>query len=209
MPPPQEGSPRRCQRRAPPSAGDASFVLACAARRARGRSTRTTRCSSTSPASPPCRRQVRPGQERARRHSRISCESGRRRRTPSSDELRDLWETDFVPTTGHLRSTDAVTADVVDEVERISTAASHGIKVTQINGTAGDVLDYEDHPATGSERHRRRRRQASRGLTLEGLSSATSSAPRGCTTPSCRWGAGSATGPATSISAGCTDRGTR
>jgi hypothetical protein len=85
-------------------------------------------------------------------------------------ELRDLWDTDFAPTTlavpPALRGTplfwEEVAAQLRSAVERIR-------PVLAINGSARDALTYADHPrgvsviAVGGDK-------LSRGLTLEGLS---------------------------------------
>jgi Z1 domain len=88
------------------------------------------------------------------------------------DELRALWENDFIPTT---RKVDEQLTD--EELRPLSwsaiakelVAAVKRIEVREINGSAKDALDYVDHPkglsviAVGGDK-------LSRGLTLEGLS---------------------------------------
>lgn len=89
------------------------------------------------------------------------------------DELRELWEQDFEPTTRVVRSRmpdePSITALAWGDVEPHLVAAVTRMQVKEINGTAKDVLDYYDNPeglsviAIGGDK-------LSRGLTLEGLS---------------------------------------
>lgn len=81
--------------------------------------------------------------------------------------LRSLWERDFVPTSTSM----GVTPTTWDDIEPHLVDVAGAITVRQINGSAGDVLDYDDHEkkktaltviAVGGEK-------LSRGLTLEGL----------------------------------------
>jgi hypothetical protein len=81
------------------------------------------------------------------------------------DELRELWERDFVSTSSEMGDSapdwDSVDAQLAD--------ASARVRVLEINGSAGEALEYIDHPdgvsviAVGGNK-------LSRGLTLEGLS---------------------------------------
>lgn len=94
------------------------------------------------------------------------------------DELRDLWERDFIPTTArvsaYLRSKglEEVTDLEWADVERELLVASAKIEVREINGTSADILDYE------TERNKKEGLSViaiggdklSRGLTLSGLS---------------------------------------
>lgn len=79
-------------------------------------------------------------------------------------ELKKLWQVDFVPTTQKMNNS----ADNWEDVEQELLAAVESIKIKTINGSAGDVLDYADHPnglnviAVGGNK-------LSRGLTLDGL----------------------------------------
>ena len=84
-------------------------------------------------------------------------------------ELKALWERDFVPTTREINLDDCPPVAWSDVVNHLETAA-YRIDVRTINGTAGDVLDYADQAqqalsviAIGGDK-------LSRGLTLEGLS---------------------------------------
>jgi hypothetical protein len=81
------------------------------------------------------------------------------------DELRGLWERDFIPTSKRMAEAppdwSAVDSELADAAARV--------RVLEINGSAGEVLEYIDHPdgvsviAVGGNK-------LSRGLTLEGLS---------------------------------------
>lgn len=84
------------------------------------------------------------------------------------DELRELWERDFIPTIAAFDDA-ALMAVRWDEVRREMNRAAARIEVMTINGTARDALTYFEHPkglsviAIGGDK-------LSRGLTLEGLS---------------------------------------
>ena len=98
-------------------------------------------------------------------------------RTPTiQDEFRTRWDDDLAPTNRRCRE---ILADGVPAVEKLppwakvealllESAAS--IKVRIINGTAGDILDYEEHRATGLNIIAVGGDKLARGLTLEGLS---------------------------------------
>ena len=84
------------------------------------------------------------------------------------DELRDLWERDFVPTSDRFHDPDLMPVTWTDVERELGTAAQK-IEVLTINGTARDALTYWEHRngfsviAIGGDK-------LSRGLTLEGLS---------------------------------------
>ena len=85
------------------------------------------------------------------------------------ERLQRKWEEDFVPTTKKMRSEFGVEALKWDEIARELPKAIAGIMpVKAVNGSANDILDYENHPSgisvisVGGEK-------LSRGLTLEGL----------------------------------------
>jgi hypothetical protein len=87
-------------------------------------------------------------------------------------ELEDLWNKDFVPTTTSVRENvedPEITPLDWQDVKTHLIASALKIEIKIINGTAGDILDYRDHPhglsaiAIGGEK-------LSRGLTLYGLS---------------------------------------
>ena len=90
------------------------------------------------------------------------------------DQLRDMWQEDFVPCTQIAREMypDLMLGctDVTwDAIQSMLVESSQKIQVKVINGAAKDALDYWDHPdglnaiAIGGDK-------LSRGLTLEGLS---------------------------------------
>jgi hypothetical protein len=83
------------------------------------------------------------------------------------DDLRELWEEDYVITTKHFGSEYNLPewADVATVLPRV--AAS--ITVRSINGSALDALDYEQHRDTGLNLIAVGGDKLSRGLTLEGL----------------------------------------
>ena len=87
--------------------------------------------------------------------------------------FRELWERDFAPTTAIVRSvlgdpslTDVAWADVADLLPVVAAA----IDVREINGSAKDVLDYENFRKTGLNVIAIGGDKLARGLTLEGLS---------------------------------------
>lgn len=92
--------------------------------------------------------------------------------TPILDEFLHIWMEDFEPTTAKLHSRGLAKdcAPVAwDQLKPKLVSAALSIEVREINGTAGDVLDYLRHDsglnviAVGGDK-------LSRGLTLEGLS---------------------------------------
>lgn len=101
-------------------------------------------------------------------------EYGDGNRKPSlMDELHSLWERDFLPTTARCRTIlgDTVIDDLPpwEQVRRLLPSLVAGIRVRIINGTAGDILDYEKHRDTGIDLIAIGGDKLSRGLTLEGL----------------------------------------
>ena len=87
-------------------------------------------------------------------------------------DLRRLWEEDFVPTTAAVRQ-QIDDPEIVDvSWERVKVHLAHvvtDISVREINGTAGDVLDYDAHRETGLDVIAIGGDKLARGLTLEGL----------------------------------------
>lgn len=150
-----------------------SFVLTCAARRARGQETdhnsmliHVTRYNLV-------QEQVADlvGQELRDLKQRIEYGDGERVPTLMT-ELRNVWDLDFIPTSVEVKQSvqdEQMTSLTWEEVQPHLRAAASKIQVRTINGQAGDVLDYFDHPngisviAVGGDK-------LSRGLTLEGLS---------------------------------------
>ena len=86
--------------------------------------------------------------------------------------LRQMWEEDFVPTTAAVRGQveDPAIIDVLwRQLERHLARVVTDISVREINGTAGDVLDYDTHHTTGLDVIAIGGDKLARGLTLEGL----------------------------------------
>lgn len=88
------------------------------------------------------------------------------------NELKELWDTDFVPTTGQVQALmgDAsMTPCSWDEILAVLPVVAEDIHVREINGTAKDILDYETHRKTGLSVIAIGGDKLARGLTLEGL----------------------------------------
>jgi hypothetical protein len=88
-------------------------------------------------------------------------------------DLGRLWRTDFEPTTAAVRAAmedPDLTALPWNAVERHLADVVEDIHVREVNGSAGDILDYETHRATGFNVIAIGGDKLSRGLTLEGLS---------------------------------------
>lgn len=88
------------------------------------------------------------------------------------DELRTLFESDFVPTSSacsELTGSDCFGLPAWDELEPRIREVCDSIKIKVINGSAGDILDYETHRGTGLDVIAIGGDKLSRGLTLEGL----------------------------------------
>ena len=89
------------------------------------------------------------------------------------DDLKALWESDYVPTIAKVRSIlpERLLKPVSwPDVEPHLLDVVESIRVSTINGTAGDVLDYETHRETGLTVIAIGGDKLARGLTLEGLS---------------------------------------
>lgn len=97
------------------------------------------------------------------------------RRPTIRDELRKLWETDFIPTHQRCAELVGIGPQVPElpewaEVDAVLLECAAAIKVRTINGTAGDILDYEEHKSAGLNVIAVGGDKLARGLTLEGLS---------------------------------------
>ncbi|MFF8647301.1 Z1 domain-containing protein [Streptomyces griseoluteus] len=145
-----------------------SFVLACAARRARGQTkvhnsmlvhvTRFTLVQGL----------VR---DQVDDHLRLLVDTLRDRygKGPAlREKLRELWEQKFVPTTEHFPTDEAerltwdqVSAELLDAIRKIN--------VKTVNGTSKDALDYYENRKNGLSVIAVGGQKLSRGLTLEGL----------------------------------------
>lgn len=160
----------------PPSLREAigAFVICCAARRARGQINKhnsmlvhVTRFTSVQGM---VKRQVEAELTSMRRRLRRGDGAAPARLL---DELKSLWDRDFVPTTVAVRSAmadSALTEVAWREVERHLADAADDIHVREINGSAGDILDYETHQETGFNVIAIGGDKLARGLTLYGLS---------------------------------------
>ncbi len=152
-----------------------AFILVCAARAARGHQAQhnsmlvhvTRFVNVQERVAELVRQELRDLQDRIRYSDGASSH-------PIEDELRSMWEGDFVPTTRNARGLYPdlmVGCDDLSwmEVQSHLVESSQRIQVKVINGAARDALDYWDHPeglsaiAIGGDK-------LSRGLTLEGLS---------------------------------------
>ncbi len=85
------------------------------------------------------------------------------------DALEELWIRDFEQTTASMPEALRGIPVAFDDLREPIKAVAARIRVLQVNGSAGDALEYTDHPdgvtviAVGGDK-------LSRGLTLEGLS---------------------------------------
>jgi hypothetical protein len=96
-------------------------------------------------------------------------------RAPSGliNDLRELWYSDFEPTSdavADLRPGARAVRQTWEDVELHLERACVSIQVREINGEAAEVLDYENHAANGLNVIAVGGDKLSRGLTLEGLS---------------------------------------
>ncbi len=95
-------------------------------------------------------------------------------RTPKiKDEFKELWARDFVPTTAScagILNSNHLALPEWRSVHPLLEEIASGIRVKIINGSAGDILDYEEHRETGMDLIAVGGDKLSRGLTLEGLS---------------------------------------
>ncbi|HEY0024814.1 MAG TPA: Z1 domain-containing protein [Longimicrobium sp.] len=156
----------------PPSLGEAirAFILVCAARLARGQDTahnsmlvHVTRFTA---AQNRVAEQIRGELHDLQRRIKFS--------DPElAEELQELWESDFEPTTAKVAAQYPDRPWTHEGWEQIAPRvkeAALSIKVREINGQAGEVLDYVKHEGTGLNVIAIGGDKLSRGLTLEGLS---------------------------------------
>lgn len=85
------------------------------------------------------------------------------------DELKKVWETDFISTTRAIDDPDLPPL-AWDAIRPLLHPAASRIEVRAVNGTAKDVLDYVDNRTHGLSVIAIGGDKLSRGLTLEGLS---------------------------------------
>lgn len=83
-------------------------------------------------------------------------------------EFKSLWNKDFVKTNASIDDIQCPPHEW-SEVSGKILGIAQSIKVRRINGTAGDVLDYEQHKSQGLNVIAIGGDKLSRGLTLEGL----------------------------------------
>ncbi len=162
------------EHKVPPSISEAisAFLLACAARRARGQRNRhnsmlihVTRFISVQHA---VKEQVESEVIGLQRRVRFEDPAGVKALKP----LERLWYQDFLPTSEKViaRIEDRSMKSVSwEEVKAHLPEVIEDIKVLELNGSAGDVLEYENHSKTGLNVIAVGGDKLSRGLTLEGL----------------------------------------
>lgn len=83
-------------------------------------------------------------------------------------DLKHLWQEDYVKTTISINE-ERCPAHEWREIEQVLPKVVQTVVVREINGSAGDVLDYERHRGTGLNVIAIGGDKLSRGLTLEGL----------------------------------------
>jgi hypothetical protein len=144
-----------------------SFILACAARAARGQvnvhNSMLVHVTRFTAVQDQVSEQIRDELASLKRRLRYGDGSGRR----LVDELKELWQSDFVPTSSWFDEEELRPVSW-SEIEGRLAAAAQKIETLTINGTARDALTYWEHRnglsvvAVGGDK-------LSRGLTLEGL----------------------------------------
>jgi hypothetical protein len=147
-----------------------AFVLGCAVRRLRGQDSEHNSMLIHVSRFVDVQVQIRDlvASELEKLQRRIRLKDGRpgSGEHPIMAELRHLWETDLLPTTRQMVPEEKIPS--WDEVWAHIPPAVDKITIKTINGSAGDILDYRNHPdglsviAIGGDK-------LSRGLTLEGL----------------------------------------
>ncbi|MCX7009910.1 MAG: hypothetical protein NTY53_22155, partial [Kiritimatiellaeota bacterium] len=105
-------------------------------------------------------------------HQRLRNGDGDRKPT-ILDEFEELWRRDFVPTTtscSNIINGGQLVLPSWKAIHPTLENVASGIRIKIINGSAGDILDYEDHKENGMDLIAVGGDKLSRGLTLEGLS---------------------------------------
>jgi hypothetical protein len=87
---------------------------------------------------------------------------------PLREDLRTLWEKDFLPTSEAVGRLGGGEAWIDVDIELLPSVEKTNVRI--INGSAGDVLDYKQNEAQGLNVIAIGGDKLSRGLTLEGLS---------------------------------------
>jgi Z1 domain len=160
--------------RIPPSLEDAilSFVLACAARAARGQrnvhNSMLIHVSRFKDVHQAVFRQVDEWVADLKRRLKYRT----KKRDPILDRLRELWEQDFMPTSAAIRATEigeTLPATEWSAIERELATAADKIRPQVVNSEIRDALDYDGNAAQGLNVIAVGGDKLSRGLTLEGL----------------------------------------
>lgn len=108
-------------------------------------------------------------------HQRLRNKDGDRRPT-IMDEFYELWtrnQTGFVDTTARcaqILESNQLVLPAWETIHPTLESVASGIRIKTINGSAGDILDYEVYKETGMDLIAVGGDKLSRGLTLEGLS---------------------------------------
>ena len=146
------------------------FILTCAARRARGQDRKhnsmlvhVTRFQAVQEHAARLLRDELIGLQK-----RIEMHDGARRPT-LREELRELWQREFVPISKAMAD-EAGGPLAWEDVDAELHAAASKIAVLTVNASAGTPLDYKEHEAEGRSVIAVGGDKLSRGLTLEGLS---------------------------------------
>lgn len=87
---------------------------------------------------------------------------------PAKKDLQRIWEKDYIETTSLIHDERCPVHDW-SEIEHVLPKVVQTVVIKEINGTAGDVLDYEMHRENGLNVIAIGGDKLSRGLTLEGL----------------------------------------
>lgn len=161
----------------PPSLRDAmmSFILSVATRRIRKQGTLHNSMLVHVVRYTAVQERVSEQVQIALKQIRQRLQNGDGDRTPTiQDEFRSLWEHDFVPTNVKIRQLihENPPAELPDwkAVWQSLHSVAASIQVKTINGSARDVLDYEENRSAGMNVIAVGGDKLSRGLTLEGLS---------------------------------------
>lgn len=160
--------------RIPPSLETAvmSFVLACAARAARGQETAhnsmLVHVSRFKDVHQKVFQQVEAWLAQLKRELRYRTGAER-----TIETLRELWHADFDSTSAEIRDREigqSLPVTAWSEVEPHLAAAADKIRVQVVNSEMKDAIDYDQHQETGLSIIAIGGDKLSRGLTLEGLS---------------------------------------
>ena len=147
-----------------------AYLLACAARRARGQANEhnsmlihVTRFQDVQ------KRVAEQVDEELRLLSDRIRYGDRNARHPVEDQLRTLWERDFVATSAWFPADQVIPVSWAEVWAHVRPAAEK-VQVRIVNGTSRDALQYYEHRRDGLSVIAIGGNKLSRGLTLEGLS---------------------------------------